>query len=45
MIVEKIVPSYHTKRMTNLIRDLAVLKELIKLKVPEVNNHIENLGL
>lgn len=44
VIVEKHVPNYHTSKMENLLRDLAVFKELVIRRVPEVNRHIENLG-
>nr|XP_014094773.1 growth hormone-regulated TBC protein 1-A isoform X2 [Bactrocera oleae]XP_014094775.1 growth hormone-regulated TBC protein 1-A isoform X2 [Bactrocera oleae]XP_014094776.1 growth hormone-regulated TBC protein 1-A isoform X2 [Bactrocera oleae]XP_036228986.1 growth hormone-regulated TBC protein 1-A isoform X2 [Bactrocera oleae] len=44
-IVESIVPQYHTKNMANLLRDLAVFKEMIIRRAPQVNRHIENLGL
>lgn len=44
-IVESVVPQYHTKNMANLLRDLAVFKELVIRRVPDVNRHIENLGL
>lgn len=43
-IVESVVPQYHTKNMANLLRDLAVFKELVIRRVPDVNRHIENLG-
>lgn len=44
-LVENIVPSYHTKTMSGLITDIDVLVELIKLKVPDVHEHILCLGL
>lgn len=45
IIVEEHVPNYHTSKMENLLRDLAVFKELVIRRVPEVNRHIENLGI
>ncbi|XP_037954161.1 growth hormone-regulated TBC protein 1-A [Teleopsis dalmanni] len=44
-IVENIVPQYHTKNMANLLRDLAVFKEMVIRRAPAVNRHIEQLGL
>ncbi|XP_030375817.1 growth hormone-regulated TBC protein 1 [Scaptodrosophila lebanonensis] len=44
-IVEKILPQYHTKNMANLLRDLAVFKELIIRRYPDLNRHVEALGL
>uniref|UniRef100_A0A1A9W3V4 Growth hormone-regulated TBC protein 1 n=1 Tax=Glossina brevipalpis TaxID=37001 RepID=A0A1A9W3V4_9MUSC len=44
-MIENIVPQYHTKNMTNLLRDMAVFKELIIRRIPAVNKHIEKLGL
>lgn len=43
-IVENIVPQYHSHQMTNLLRDLAVFRELIIRRMPAVNRHVENLG-
>lgn len=43
-IVENIVPQYHSHQMTNLLRDLAVFRELIIKRMPAVNNHVERLG-
>ncbi|XP_055699679.1 growth hormone-regulated TBC protein 1-A isoform X2 [Phlebotomus papatasi] len=44
-IVERIAPNYHTKSMSGLITDIAVLNELLKVRVPDVHAHINNLGL
>ncbi|XP_075144934.1 growth hormone-regulated TBC protein 1-A [Haematobia irritans] len=44
-MVENIVPQYHTKNMANLLRDMAVFKEMVIRRVPTVNKHIEALGL
>lgn len=44
-IVENIVPQYHSHNMANLLRDLAVFRELVIRRVPAVNRHVENLGL
>lgn len=43
-MVENIVPQYHTKNMANLLRDMAVFKEMVIRRVPAVNKHIESLG-
>lgn len=43
-IVENIVPQYHSHNMANLLRDLAVFRELVIRRVPAVNRHVENLG-
>ncbi|XP_068156519.1 growth hormone-regulated TBC protein 1 [Drosophila tropicalis] len=44
-IVENIVPQYHSHNMANLLRDLAVFKELVIRRVPAVNRVVENMGL
>ncbi|XP_050089385.1 growth hormone-regulated TBC protein 1-A [Anopheles aquasalis] len=45
VLVENIVPLYHTKTMHNLITDIDVMSELIKLRVPDVHRHIFDNGL
>ncbi|XP_055645099.1 growth hormone-regulated TBC protein 1-A isoform X1 [Toxorhynchites rutilus septentrionalis] len=45
VLVENIVPMYHTKKMVNLITDIDVLSELIRIRVPDVHRHIADLGL
>ncbi|XP_058129795.1 growth hormone-regulated TBC protein 1-A isoform X1 [Anopheles coustani] len=45
VLIENIVPLYHTKTMDNLITDIDVLSELIRLRVPDVHRHIFDLGL
>lgn len=45
VLVENIVPLYHTKKMENLITDIDVLSELIRIRVPDVHKHISDLGL
>ncbi|KAH8311119.1 hypothetical protein KR044_004481, partial [Drosophila immigrans] len=44
-IVENIVPQYHSHNMANLLRDLAVFRELVIKRVPAVNRRVEDLGL
>ncbi|KAH8359251.1 hypothetical protein KR093_005334, partial [Drosophila rubida] len=43
-IVENIVPQYHSHNMANLLRDLAVFRELVIRRVPAVNRRVEDLG-
>lgn len=43
-IVENVLPQYHTKNMSGLIMDIDVLTELIKLKMPNIYNHITKIG-
>lgn len=45
MLVEKILPDYYTKTMDGLIVDIEVLSELVKSKVPDVHQHVINLGM
>lgn len=45
IILDNIVSSYHTKTMYGLKVDTAVLRELIVLRVPEVNKRLEDLGM
>lgn len=44
VLVEKILPDYYTKTMDGLIVDIEVLSELVKAKVPDVHQHVINLG-
>ncbi|TDG52163.1 hypothetical protein AWZ03_001444 [Drosophila navojoa] len=44
-IVENIVPQYHSHNMANLLRDLAVFRELVIRRVPAVNRHVEDMNL
>ncbi|XP_043951590.1 growth hormone-regulated TBC protein 1-A [Drosophila biarmipes] len=44
-IVENIVPQYHSHNMANLLRDLAVFRELVIRRIPAVNRQVDNLGL
>ncbi|XP_063224392.1 growth hormone-regulated TBC protein 1-A isoform X2 [Bacillus rossius redtenbacheri] len=45
VLVEHILPSYYTRTMQGVITDIAVLEELVRLKVPEVHRHVAALGL
>lgn len=44
VLVEKILPDYYTRTMDGLIVDIEVLSELVKSKVPDVHQHVINLG-
>lgn len=44
-LIENIVPEYHTKTMKNLKRDIEVITELIKLRLPLINEKVNELGL
>lgn len=44
VLVEKILPDYYTRTMDGLIVDIEVLSELVKVKVPDVHQHVINLG-
>ncbi|CAO1405884.1 unnamed protein product [Diamesa tonsa] len=43
--VENVAPDYHTRNMKGILRDIEVLTELVKMRYPEVNNKIDELGL
>ncbi|KAG8034608.1 hypothetical protein G9C98_007684 [Cotesia typhae] len=45
VLIEKILPDYYTPTMDGLLTDIDVLAELVKLKIPEVYEHVTNLGL
>ncbi|KAK0172226.1 hypothetical protein PV328_005571 [Microctonus aethiopoides] len=45
VLVEKILPDYYTPTMDGLLTDIDVLAELVKLKIPDVYNHVSGLGL
>lgn len=44
-LVENVAPEYHTKTMKGLKRDIQVLTELIKARLPVVNEKMNELGL
>lgn len=44
-LVQEVTPDYHMKTMTGLIRDIGVLSELIRIHVPEVHQHVKQIGL
>lgn len=45
ILLDNVVPSYHTKTMRGLRTDTAVLRELLILRVPEVNKRLEDFGI
>lgn len=44
VLLDNIVRSYHTKTMDGLKVDTAVLRELLILRVPDVNKRLEDFG-
>lgn len=44
ILLDNIVRSYHTKTMDGLKVDTAVLRELLILRVPDVNKRLEDFG-
>ncbi|XP_070491954.1 growth hormone-regulated TBC protein 1-A [Chironomus tepperi] len=44
-LVENVSPEYHTKTMKGLKRDIEVVTELIKIRLPTVNEKMNELGL
>lgn len=44
-LIENVAPEYHTKTMKGLKRDIEVVTELIKSRVPLVNEKMNELGL
>lgn len=45
ILVENTIRSYHTKTMTGLIADIAVLRQLLETRVPDVCKHLDNCSL
>lgn len=45
ILVEKITKSYHTKTMSGCITDIAVLRELLFERSPEICEHLDRCGL
>ncbi|XP_021930020.1 growth hormone-regulated TBC protein 1-like isoform X1 [Zootermopsis nevadensis] len=45
VLVEHILPNYYTRTMDGVITDIEVLEELVRLKVPEVHQHVSSIGL
>ncbi|XP_011505946.1 PREDICTED: growth hormone-regulated TBC protein 1-A [Ceratosolen solmsi marchali] len=45
VLIERILPEYYTPTMKGLITDIDVLAELVKIKMPDVYQHVTNMGL
>lgn len=45
VLVEKTLPKYYTRTMEGVITDIAVLEELVRLKIPDVHKHVQDVGL
>ncbi|KAF4521488.1 hypothetical protein B566_EDAN001786 [Ephemera danica] len=45
ILVDRILPGYYNRSMSGIVRDINVLAELVKIKIPEVHQHVTNLGL
>ncbi|XP_067013808.1 growth hormone-regulated TBC protein 1-A [Anabrus simplex] len=45
VLVEHTLPKYYTRTMDGVITDIAVLEELVRLKVPEIHKHVQAVGL
>lgn len=45
ILIENTIRSYHTKTMTGLIADIAVLRQLLETRVPDVCKHLDNCSL
>ncbi|XP_043275362.1 growth hormone-regulated TBC protein 1-A-like isoform X2 [Venturia canescens] len=45
ILIEKILPEYYTPTMDGLLTDIDVLAELVRLKMPDVYQHVTELGL
>ncbi|XP_066599682.1 growth hormone-regulated TBC protein 1 isoform X4 [Prorops nasuta] len=45
VLIEKILPEYYTPTMDGLLTDIDVLAELVRIKMPDVYQHVINLGL
>lgn len=45
ILIEEITQSYHTKTMKGLIADIAVLRELLDQRAPEIVRHLDDIGM
>ncbi|KOX77093.1 Growth hormone-regulated TBC protein 1-A [Melipona quadrifasciata] len=45
VLIEKILPDYYTPTMDGLLTDIDVLAELVKMKMPDIYQHVTNIGL
>ncbi|XP_012278992.1 growth hormone-regulated TBC protein 1-A isoform X2 [Orussus abietinus] len=44
-MIEKILPDYYTPTMDGLLTDIDVLAELVKIKMPDIYQHVTDIGL
>ncbi|XP_032681560.1 growth hormone-regulated TBC protein 1-A-like isoform X2 [Odontomachus brunneus] len=45
VLIDKILPDYYTRTMDGLLIDIDVLAELVRIKMPDVYQHVTNIGL
>lgn len=45
ILIEDITQNYYTKTMRGLITDIAVLRELLDVRAPEISQHLETIGM
>ncbi|GLV41395.1 uncharacterized protein CBL_06625 [Carabus blaptoides fortunei] len=45
VLIEQILPKYYISTMSGLITDIEVLSQLVHTRDPEVDNHIQKLGV
>lgn len=45
ILIEETIQSYHTKTMKGLINDIAVLRELLDQRAPEIGKHMDSVGM
>ncbi|XP_008212411.1 growth hormone-regulated TBC protein 1-A [Nasonia vitripennis] len=45
VLIEEILPEYYVPTMKGLITDIDVLAELVKIKMPDVYQHVTDMGL
>lgn len=45
ILIENITQSYHTRTMDGLITDIAILRELLDERVPEISQHVDEIGM
>lgn len=45
ILIENITQCYHTRTMDGLITDIAILRELLDERVPEISQHVDEIGM
>lgn len=45
ILIEDTIQNYHTKTMKGLITDIAVLRELLDKRAPEISKHLDQAGM